>query len=95
RAANRRHIFHQYVVRVRAREALRRYLREEGIETSVYYPTPLHLQECFRTWGGRAGEFPASERAAREVLALPLYPELAPEALEYVVARVAAFYRRG
>ncbi|MFQ5696140.1 MAG: DegT/DnrJ/EryC1/StrS family aminotransferase [Terriglobia bacterium] len=95
RAANRRHIFHQYVVRVRARDALRSSLREEGIEASVYYPTPLHLQKCFRTWGGRAGEFPESERAAREALALPLYPELTPEALEYVAAKVAAFYQRG
>jgi dTDP-4-amino-4,6-dideoxygalactose transaminase len=94
RAPGRRHVFHQYVIRARERDALKKYLAEEGVGTEVYYPLPLHLQSCFHAWGGRAGEFPEAERAAREVLALPLYPELTPEQQHYVTARLAAFYRR-
>ncbi|MFQ5818133.1 MAG: DegT/DnrJ/EryC1/StrS family aminotransferase, partial [Terriglobia bacterium] len=85
RAAGRTHVFNQYVIRVRDRERLRAFLAEEGVGTEVYYPQALHLQECFAEWGGRAGEFPESERAAREVLALPMYPELSEEQQRYVV----------
>ncbi|HXE75825.1 MAG TPA: DegT/DnrJ/EryC1/StrS family aminotransferase [Candidatus Xenobia bacterium] len=95
RAPNRRHVFHQYVIRARERDALRKYLADEGVGTEVYYPLPLHLQSCFHAWGGREGDFPEAERAAREVLALPLYPELAPDQQSYVVSKVSAFYRRG
>jgi dTDP-4-amino-4,6-dideoxygalactose transaminase len=95
RAPERRHVFHQYVIRAKDRDALKKFLAEEGVGTEVYYPLPLHLQSCFHGWGGRAGEFPEAERAAREVLALPLYPELTAEQQRYVPDRLAAFYRRG
>ncbi len=94
RATGRRHVFHQYVIRARNRDALKKFLAEEGVGTEVYYPLPLHLQSCFHAWGGREGDFPEAERAAREVLALPLYPELTPEQQRYVTAKVREFYQR-
>lgn len=81
----RRHVYHQYVVRVADRDAVRRRLAERGVASSVFYPIPLHLQPCFRDLGGREGDFPEAERAAREVLALPIFPELT----DGEVARVA------
>jgi dTDP-4-amino-4,6-dideoxygalactose transaminase len=94
RAARRTHVFNQYVVRALERDPLRAFLAEEGVGTEIYYPEALHLQECFAEWGGRPGEFPEAERAAREVLALPLYPELSEEQQRYVVNAVARFYSR-
>jgi len=94
RAAGCRHVFHQYVIRARERDRLGQFLREEGVETEVYYPRPLHLQACFADWGGRAGDYPESERAAAEVLALPMYPELTSKMQQYVVSRIAEYYRR-
>jgi dTDP-4-amino-4,6-dideoxygalactose transaminase len=88
-----RHIFNQYVVRARNRDGLRARLTEHRIGTEVYYPVPLHLQGCFAYLNHRAGDFPHSERAAEEVLALPVYPELEPAQLAHVVATVAQFYR--
>ena len=82
------HVFHQYVVRVPQRDAVRADLAAAGIETQVYYPIPLHLQPCFADLDHRAGELPEAERACREVLALPLYPELGDSAAEAVVAAV-------
>jgi dTDP-4-amino-4,6-dideoxygalactose transaminase len=72
----RRHVYHQFVVRVADRDGVRRRMAERGVATSVFYPIPLHLQACFRGLGGRDGDFPEAERAAREVLALPIFPEL-------------------
>jgi len=83
---NREHVWHQYVVRVRGRDAVRKRLSERGVATSVFYPVPLHLQECFSELGGREGDFPESERAAREVLALPMFAELRDDEVERVPA---------
>lgn len=87
-------IFNQYTLRVLGgrRDALAAHLREQGVGTSVYYPVPLHLQECFRHLGYGEGDFPESERAAGEVLSLPIYPELTEAQLEHVVASVRGFF---
>lgn len=87
------HVYHQYVVRVQHRDALRRYLTDCGIGTEVYYPIPLHRQPAFEGLAYREGDFPVAERLAAEVLALPIYPELTPEQQEAVVSCIAAFFR--
>ena len=89
-----RHIFNQYVVRVPDRDALKDHLSARSIGTEIYYPVPLHLQKCFAYLKHAPGDFPESERAAAETLALPIYPELKPVQLDHVIASVADFYRR-
>jgi len=86
------HTFHQYVVRVHSRDELRDYIREQGIPSAVFYPLPLHLQKCFAHLGYSAGDFPVSEKAALEVLALPIYPELTSEQQNIVVKTIRSFY---
>ncbi len=76
----------------RGREGLRRHLAAAGIATGVYYPVPLHLQPCFRDLGHARGDFPVSERAAEEVLALPIYPEITPDQQALVVREAAAYF---
>ncbi|MFW6051104.1 MAG: DegT/DnrJ/EryC1/StrS family aminotransferase [Myxococcota bacterium] len=86
------HVYNQYVVRVPRRDALRAHLTERGIGSEVYYPVPLHLQKCFEGLGHREGDLPEAERASREVLALPVYPELGEARQRRVVAAIREFY---
>jgi dTDP-4-amino-4,6-dideoxygalactose transaminase len=85
------HTYHQFTIRHRRRDALQEYLKEHGIATAVYYPLPLHLQEAYRHLGYKRGDFPHAERAAEEVLSLPVHPELSMEQIDYVAAMVRQF----
>jgi dTDP-4-amino-4,6-dideoxygalactose transaminase len=91
-SAKAHHVFHQYVVRAFRREELREFLTARKIGTEVYYPIPLHQQPCFVYLGYREGDFPEAERAAKEVLALPMFPELTEEEQRWVVKSIADFY---
>ncbi len=87
------HIYHQYVVRVMRRDELRQHLSSRGIGSEVYYPVPLHMQDCFNYLGYRAGDLPHTELAAKEVLALPIFPEITDEEQHRVVDAIREFYR--
>jgi dTDP-4-amino-4,6-dideoxygalactose transaminase len=86
------HVFHQYVIRAPRRDQLRQHLAAQDIASEIYYPLPLHLQTAFASLGYRPGDFPVSEAAAREVLALPIYPELRADEQERVVDAIRTFY---
>jgi len=86
-------VFNQYVIRAKKRDKLREYLKEKGIGTELYYPLPLHLQKCFKYLGYKRGDFPVSEKAAKQTLALPIYPELKKSEIDYVVSTIKDFYR--
>jgi len=86
------HIFHQYVIRVQKRDQLRAFLGQHGVGSEIYYPVPLHLQKCFAYLGYAPGDLPEAERAAQEVLALPMFAELEEDEQRHVVETVAEFY---
>jgi dTDP-4-amino-4,6-dideoxygalactose transaminase len=89
-----RHIFNQYVIRIKNRDGLKKHLEQNGIATEIYYPQPMHLQACFADLNYRAGDFPEAEKAAADSLALPIYPELMNSQLKRVVETISNFYRK-
>jgi len=88
------HIFHQYVIRAHRRDELREFLQARRISCEIYYPVPLHRQQCFAYLGYKSGDFPEAERACLEVLALPIFPELTDAEAQQVVAAIAEFYSK-
>lgn len=86
------HTYHQYVIRIKDRDKLQAHLKTSGVGTSVFYPLSLHQQQCFADLGYRHGDFPLSEKAAKEVLALPIYPELTAEQQDYIVDSIKGFF---
>ena len=92
RSPQAKHVFHQYVIRAQRRDELRQFLAERKIGSEIYYPLPLHLQPVFSYLGLKAGDMPVSEQAAREVLALPMFPELTEAEIQRVVESIADFY---
>jgi len=91
-APKRTHIFHQYTIRTKKRDQLKKFLTKKGISTIVYYLTPLHFQPAFKYLGYHKGDFPEAEKAAKEVLSLPIYPELLREEQEFIVEEIKKFY---
>jgi dTDP-4-amino-4,6-dideoxygalactose transaminase len=87
------HIYNQFIIRVKNRDGLREYLKDEGIGSEVYYPVPFHLQECFKDLEYQKGDFPEAERAANETLGLPIYPELNQDQQQYVLETIKNFYQ--
>ena len=96
-AEGRKHIFNQYTIRVKngKRDNLKEFLEGQGISTAIYYPLPLHLQPCFSFLGYKKGDFPAAEKASKEVLSLPVYPELEKEEREHIIDKIWEFFKKG
>ena len=91
-AIQNRHIYNQYIIRIENRDELREYLAEKNIGSEIYYPIPMHLQECFSDLGYCEGAFPEAEKAASTTLAIPIYPELEADQQQRVVSAMTAFY---
>ena len=89
---NRTHIFHQYTIRTKSRDKLSNFLKKQGIETKIYYPIPLHLQPAFKFLGHKKGNFPEAEKASKEALSLPIFPELTKTEQEFIVKKIKSFY---
>lgn len=89
-----KHIYHQYTVRTKHRDELAQFLKGKGIQTAVHYPIPLHLQKVFLHLGYKPGDFPISEQCSREVLSLPMFPELKDEEVDYVIESIKEFFKR-
>ncbi|MCD6517682.1 MAG: DegT/DnrJ/EryC1/StrS family aminotransferase [Candidatus Aminicenantes bacterium] len=87
------HIYNQYTLRTRSRDKLQEYLKEQGVSTAIYYPLPLHLQECFKDLGYLKGDLPEAEKASGSVISLPVYPELTDEQQEYIVEKISGFFK--
>jgi dTDP-4-amino-4,6-dideoxygalactose transaminase len=91
-AAGNTHVYNQFTIRTPKRDDLSAYLTKKNIGNRIYYPVPLHLQECYETLGYHKGDFPVAEQAAQEVLSLPIYPELAPDQITYVAETIKQFF---
>ena len=89
-----KHVYHLFVIRVNKRNDLKDYLQERGVGTQIHYPIPIHLQEAYKKLGHKAGDFPISERNAREILSLPIYPELTTEEVETVAGLITEFQNK-
>ncbi len=88
------HTYHQYVIKAKNRDSLMKFLKDKGVNTAIYYPLPLHLQKCFAYLGYKEGDLPVAEEASREVLALPIYPELTSDQQDFIVSSIRAFYKK-
>lgn len=88
------HVYHQYTIRTENRDKLQQFLKENGIQTMIYYPLPLHIQPVFKDLGYKEGDFPVAEKAAKEAISLPMYPELKLEHQEYVVEKIKEFFNK-
>lgn len=91
---NRIHIFHQYTIRTKYRDQLKKFLEKNKIPTMIYYPLPLHLQPAFKYWGYKKGDFPKAEKISKEVLSLPIYPELKKEEQNFIIKKIKEFYEK-
>jgi dTDP-4-amino-4,6-dideoxygalactose transaminase len=88
------HVYNQYTIRTKKRDQLQEFFKENGIGNAVYYPLPLHLQDCFKNLGYKEGDFPESESAAKETVSIPVYPELTDEQQDYVIEKIREFYKK-
>jgi len=88
-----KHVYHLYVIRIKDRDKLQIFLKENGIGTSLHYPIPLHLTQAYAHLGHKKGEFPVAEKLANEILSLPMYPELTEDQVDYVYEKIKAFYK--
>lgn len=86
------HVFHQYTLRVDRRDELQAFLKDQGVATMIYYPIPLHLQPVFKDLGYKEGDLPVTEKAAKEAISLPMFPELKQEQQDYVIEKIVEFY---